>query len=314
MTRLAPLRRTLWNRNGSNPMTPSNHTARPRRTERGFALILALLALMLLTSLGLALSAGTSSELQIATNHRWSEQARYNAEAGVEFAREFLSGVSDWGTILPPPRNAGGACTDANPGYCLGWAATVTPPADAPDDAPQSRNDAFGNPPRNFENWDCDARGYGRGYGVVLDDGVSPGAPFQFTSSMGGAPLNGAFTLWIRRPVQWKTDTGGTAETLQDYPANDVLVLVSEGVAPYTAYNSATRVANRASHIVEVLLSNGGAGSMLLVGGQTQCTTRQGQAGGNSQGTNSQGCTTLDGSSLLPAVAGAANLGTGNLR
>lgn len=289
-------------------------TAPSRRHEAGFALILALLALMLLTSLGLALAAGTSSEMQIASNHRWSEQARYNAEAGVEFAREFLTNVPDWGTILPPVRSSGGTCSDTNPAACLGWAATVTPPANIPDDAPQSRNDAFGNPPRNFEHWDCDARGYGRGYGVVLDDGVTPGTPFQFTSSMGGAPLNGAFTLWVRRPVQWKTDIGGTAETLQDYPNNDVLVLVSEGVAPYTSYDSASSVANRASHVIEVLLSNGGAGSMLLVGGQTQCTTRQGQAGGNSQGTNSQGCTTLDGSSLLPAVSGAANLGTGNLK
>lgn len=285
-----------------------------RRRDSGFALILALLALMLLTSLGLSLATSTSTEMQIATNHRWAEQARYNAEAGVEFAREFLSKIPDWGTILPPPRSSGGTCGPNSSPYCLGWAANANVPGSAPADAPQQRLDAYGNPSRNFENWSCDSRGYGRGYGVVLDDGVSPGTPFQFTNSMGGAPLNGAFTLWIRRPVQWKSDTGGTAETLQDYADNNVLILVSEGVAPYTSYNSTAKVANRASYIKEVLLTNEGQGQQTLNLGQTQCTTRQGQAGGNATGSNSQGCTTLDGSSIIPALAGVANLGTGNLR
>ena len=72
--------------------------------QEGFALILALLALMLLTSLGLSLSATTSTELQIATNHRWSEQARYNAEAGIEYGRQLLTTVNSWESILPPPR------------------------------------------------------------------------------------------------------------------------------------------------------------------------------------------------------------------
>ena len=46
-------------------------------TQSGFALVLALLALLLLTFLGLTLAVTTSTELQIATNYRWSEQARY---------------------------------------------------------------------------------------------------------------------------------------------------------------------------------------------------------------------------------------------
>ena len=65
---------------------------RDRATDRaagegGFALILAILSLMLLTFLGLTLAATTSTELQIATNYRWSQQALYNAEAGIEAAR-----------------------------------------------------------------------------------------------------------------------------------------------------------------------------------------------------------------------------------
>ena len=287
-------------------------TLKKSNDQEGFALILALLALMLLTSLGLSLASTTSTELQIAVNHRWSEQARYNAEAGVEFAKEFLTTVPNWGDILPPARLAADA-----------WAPTDTPSAVATG-APQNRLDAFGNPSRNSESWSCDQRGYGRGYGVVLDDGVSTGTPFQFTSTVGGMPLNGAFTLWVRRPVHFTQaagqttadyeDQGGTGTDLQDYEGNDVLILVAEGVAPFTQFNSTARVANRATHIIEMLISNAGTGTNVNVGGTTQCTTRQGQSGGSAQGTNSQGCTTLDGTSLIPALSGATNLGTGNLR
>ena len=45
------------------------------RDERGFALIVALLALVLLTFLGLTMTLTTSTELQISTNYRWSQQA-----------------------------------------------------------------------------------------------------------------------------------------------------------------------------------------------------------------------------------------------
>ena len=68
-----------------------DRAAAKRRGERGFALILAILSLMLLTFLGLTLATTTSTELQIATNYRWSQQALYNAEAGLEAARIVLS-------------------------------------------------------------------------------------------------------------------------------------------------------------------------------------------------------------------------------
>ena len=53
-----------------------------RGSEAGFALISPSSPLMLLTILGLALATTTSTELQIATNYRWSQQALYNAEGG----------------------------------------------------------------------------------------------------------------------------------------------------------------------------------------------------------------------------------------
>ena len=79
-----------------------------RRGERGFALVLAILSLMLLTFLGLTMATTTSTELQIATNYRWSQQALYNAEAGLEAARIVLSNVADvttqWRRSCPPAR------------------------------------------------------------------------------------------------------------------------------------------------------------------------------------------------------------------
>jgi hypothetical protein len=257
---------------------------------------------MLLTSLGLSLSATTSTEFQIAVNQRWSEQARYNAEAGVEFAKEFLTTIANWGTILPPARTAGTG---------IPWAANATPGA-IPTDAPQGdRLDEWGNPSRNYENYSCDSRGFGRGYGVVLDDG-SAEAPYQFKQTVGGLALNGAFTLWIRRPVRWVSDAGGTAETLQDYEGNNVLMLVAEGVAPFG--NTSARSTNRASFIIEVLLSQGALGLPPVVPG-ISCGSRQGQAGGSAQGTNSAGCTVLTGATdLVTALSGAENLGTGDLK
>ncbi|MEO6400432.1 MAG: PilX N-terminal domain-containing pilus assembly protein, partial [Vicinamibacteria bacterium] len=124
--------------------------------EAGFALILALLILTLLTTMGLALSTTTTTEMQISLNHRWTQSARYNAEAGIEYGKSLLTATPSWAAILPPPRT--------NPDWLpTAWnggsqsATTGTP--------------RFDRATRNFESWQCDKRGYGMGYGVVLDDG-----------------------------------------------------------------------------------------------------------------------------------------------
>jgi hypothetical protein len=92
--------------------------SRRHAAERGFALVLAILSLMLLTFLGLTLATTTSTELQIATNYRWSQQALYNAEAGLEAARIVLSDVADaasgWTTQLPAVRT--GSWLPGSPG------------------------------------------------------------------------------------------------------------------------------------------------------------------------------------------------------
>jgi hypothetical protein len=262
--------------------------------ERGFALILAILSLMLLTLLGMALATTTSTELQIATNYRWSQQALYNAEAGIEAGKSLLRTIS-WQAVLPPARvTTTGAPWD-------GKTAAGGPGGGAT--APFSRPDDWGNPTRNFENSPCDNRGFGMGYGVVLDDG-SANAPYQYVNTSLGQNINGAFTLWVRRPLNYRADT-----RLDDWSAdNDNLVLVSEGVAPFTGGNisSAFGQANRAVQVIEVALSR-------VVPLQTSglgCGTRGGQVGGSPIGAGFGGCEAITGGAgVTAALAGAATGG-----
>ena len=265
--------------------------------QSGFALILAILALMLLTMLGLVLAATTSTELQIATNYRWSQQAYYNAEAGVEVAKAVLR-TANWSAVLPVARITGGGApwdgktSTTTPGGGATPPVTRTPP-----------QDTWGNPIRNFENASCDQRGFGMGYGVVFDD-ASASAPYQYITTAVGQDLNGAFTLWVRRPLNFRPDT-----KLNDYNAdNDNLILVSEGVAPYTGNNlaSAFGTANRAVQVIEVALSRA---TTLTSGG---CGSRGGQAGGGPQGAGFGGCDALTGGAAITGALAGAPTGTGS--
>lgn len=236
--------------------------ARSRR-EAGFALILALLALMLLTFLGLTLTTTTSTELQIATNYRWSRQAYYNAEAGIEAGKRLLQTV-DWATTLPAAR--GGTWTTATG---LSQAAPTVPAVSS-------------SATRNFENRNCDAAGGAQGYGIVFGDGTSV---YENVSSIFGDTLNGTFTIWIRRPTPY---AGGT---YSDYSAdNDRLILTSEGTAPYRVNVTGPAAANRAVRIMEVLVTRAPTGGV--------CGTFAGQAGTSAEGSNFAACAPLGDDSL----------------
>lgn len=81
------------------PRTDSPYAVRAR-SERGAALIIALMGVLLLTTLGLALVLTTSTELLIVGNYRNSQEALYGAEAALERALQDLLTVPDWNTIL----------------------------------------------------------------------------------------------------------------------------------------------------------------------------------------------------------------------
>jgi hypothetical protein len=284
-------------------MRESNHA---RRDEAGFALILAILALMLMTFLGLTLATSTSTELQIATNYRWGQQAHYNAEAGVEYAKSLLR-FMDWSLVLPEPRMGGSeqnpidneVCVPSgtnNAGFkCWYLNAPNPPPGEVtPTNPPYQRDDSAGNASRNFENSRCDTFGGGMGYGVVLDDGGGFG-PYQNVTNIPGIPaINGAFTVWIRRNYIANRDG-----SFSDAPADSdqELVLTAEGTAPFDGAQSnlAFVQQNRAIKILQATFKRN-------LG--TPCGTRGGQVGGGPEGSNFSPCDPITGDSLNSVLGG----------
>lgn len=75
-------------------------TLNPIRNERGMALVIALMSMMLLTALGLGLVMTTMTETMITGNYRDSGEALYAADAGVERVMQDLLTVPDWNRIL----------------------------------------------------------------------------------------------------------------------------------------------------------------------------------------------------------------------
>ncbi len=80
--------------------TCAGRVGRLRRDERGVALIIALMATLLLTALGVALVLVTSTETQIAGHFRDAQEALYAADAGVERAVQDLLLVPRWNDVL----------------------------------------------------------------------------------------------------------------------------------------------------------------------------------------------------------------------
>ncbi len=247
-------------------MSSRRHPAGRKRSE-GFALVLAILALLLLTFLGLTLAVTTTTELQIATNYKWSEQARANAEAGIEVGKRVLRDM-DWSQILPQVR--GGT-----------WTTTTTKPGQN-----------FTANTRDFENAGCDTTG-GEGYGVVLTDGTNT---FQnvsqvptFATAVNGVSTmltGGTFTLWVRRPLVRNVDG-----TYSDYnvASSPALILTAEGSAPFAPITpggaqASFQAVNRAVYVMEAYL------------GQSPlppCGSRAGQTGSGQAGSGFAACASL---------------------
>ena len=70
------------------------------RDERGIALIIALMSMLLLTALGVGLVLTTSTEALITANFRDGGEAMYAADAGVERVMQDILTVPDWNRIL----------------------------------------------------------------------------------------------------------------------------------------------------------------------------------------------------------------------
>lgn len=79
---------------------PQDSLARRAARQDGSAVIVALMAMMLLTALGLALVLTTSTETMIAANYSSGQEALYAAEAGMERAMLEIPGISDLDALL----------------------------------------------------------------------------------------------------------------------------------------------------------------------------------------------------------------------
>jgi len=259
-----------------------NATHRRRRGEAGFALVLAILALMLLTFLGLTLAATSSTELQIATNYRWSQQALYNAEAGLEAAKVVLSrlgGTGTWDDTLPPVR----------PGpWSLGT---------APDPGTGTG--------RDYYQKGCSGDRAGVGYGLVLAEG---GQRYEDVSTFMAQQLHGGFTLWVRRDVVVNNDG-----TFADEADPLLVVVTAEGVAPYSAEGGGAQAFTRANQAVRTLELKY---NLVVQNTATPCVSMGGQAGLGPTGENFNPCALIEAGAggTLEGAFGAAGQGeTGTL-
>ena len=70
------------------------------RREDGIAMVIAMIAMLLMTALGVALVLTTSSETMIAHNFRNGQEALYAADAAIERAMDDVLTVPDWNKLL----------------------------------------------------------------------------------------------------------------------------------------------------------------------------------------------------------------------
>jgi hypothetical protein len=257
-----------------------------RRREAGFALIVALMALLLLTFLGLTLATTTSTELQIANNYRWSQQAYYNAEAGLEMAKKLLREQTVWSIFVPQPRLTTGAMT--------------SPPTWSGRGLCSPSGNCSADPNRDFENRECDTTAVSgpaagaQGYGVVLDY-VNWAQSYQNMNTIFGQTVPGTFTVWVRRPVVPQNDG-----TWLDYALQDRVIVTVEGTAPYAGNAAGNNVMfqNRAVRILEAAVRKIDP---------NDCENLSGQAGNGPSGAGYDPCSQVG----PKGVPGASSEGTG---
>ena len=84
-------------------------------SERGAAVLVAILIATLLAAMGAGLVALTTSETALGASYRHVHEVSYGAEAGIELALHDLATVPDWSAVLAtPPANRTSVLTDAS--------------------------------------------------------------------------------------------------------------------------------------------------------------------------------------------------------
>jgi len=99
---------------------------RTLRSDDGSALIIALIATVLLTSLGLGLAFLTDTERTVASNYRAGNEALYAADAAVERVMQDVLLVPQWNDILSGAVKSSFVDTTLTPTMPSGWPADLT--------------------------------------------------------------------------------------------------------------------------------------------------------------------------------------------
>jgi hypothetical protein len=92
----------------------------PLADERGIALVIALLVMVLLSILGVTFLSMSATEITIASNEVDASRAFFLTEAGVAVAKQTLRNTPDWDTVLtdPPTTTACPVLVPASTGSC----------------------------------------------------------------------------------------------------------------------------------------------------------------------------------------------------
>lgn len=189
------------------------------KRQRGSALVIAILVLFILTTLGMALMLTSAQETDISVNYRWGEMAFFNADAGLEYAKNVLAGYAlaqgDFRNALPPAR--GPLDMDAPP--VDGASCDYTSPGC-----------------RDYQLW-VEQGAIKLYIGKVLRDQNQRMLMFDFRDPQAGdtrgdidgdgaQDIQGTVTIWVRRPIAGAEDYGFTGNV------NDRVIVTAEGTAP----------------------------------------------------------------------------------
>ncbi len=215
-----------------------------KESNEGSAFVISILILFVLTVLGLALMLSTTAEKDIAINHRWGEQAFFNADAALEYGKNELASYAllsaNFNAILPPPRASGTAIVSQADADGAVWGPAL--PADLAacnPTTPGCRDNQYFidqcPAPAPAPAGNCTRVYIGR----VLrrQDGTQAMWDFRLPAGTVGdldndnvADIEGTYTLWVRRPMVGDRDYGNVAAGTE----NDRVILTAEGTAPGT--------------------------------------------------------------------------------
>jgi len=209
-------------------------------SNEGSAFVISILILFVLTVLGLALMLTTTTEKDIAINHRWGEQAFFNADAALEYGKNELASYAllsaNFDAILPPPRASGttfvpdgslwgpalpadlAACNPTTPGCRDNQYYVDQCPAPPPAPAGSCTRVYIGRVLRRQD-----------GTQAMWDFRLPAGTAGDLDND-GAADIEGTYTLWVRRPMVGDRDYGDLAAGTE----NDRVILTAEGTAPGT--------------------------------------------------------------------------------